>query len=456
MIDAIHVLFWVSVNILVGHSILFFIDQKKILTTIEKIGLSFLLGIGTVSLEMFVLGLAGFRFGIGVILLPWVMLAAYNGIFLKYSPDDIKNIKVPQPSSAGEKALFSIISFQVLYVFFRALIRPIESYDSVAIHSLKGKILYLAGTVPNNFFAIIGGHFHGAHADYPLMLPLAETSFYVFLNSFNDLLVKWIFPLSLLAFVFVFYSFMKKVHKARLPALLFTFLLVSIAHFANYATIASPDLYMGMYFCIALVYLYFWFNEPGKKVYLTVSFLFSLLSLWTKNEGLLLVGINVLLLIVYAVRNRQEIPRAVLYIIDISVAAFVWMSYKSMHGLVNENFSFAMVNWKNLVSGLYKIPIIFYEYQKHLFGFKKWNIIWVIMLFFFIFRGRESFSHNISYVTSAIILFFLAYTVVYLFSVVEIRFFLRTTASRFLLHILPVTVFWIAYRSRKLIREIAE
>ena len=66
---------------------------------------------------------------------------------------------------------------------------------------------------------------------------------------------------------------------------------------------------------------------------------------------------------------------------------------------------------------------------------------------------KHVFSKNIRYVTIAIILFGLGYFLMYIFSIVEIRFFVSKTASRFLLHILPVTMFWIALAVNK--RELA-
>ncbi|MDD5136000.1 MAG: hypothetical protein PHN63_01475, partial [Candidatus Omnitrophica bacterium] len=39
--------------------------------------------------------------------------------------------------------LWAGIILEVFYAFFRALIRPIESYDAVAIYAIKSKIFYL-------------------------------------------------------------------------------------------------------------------------------------------------------------------------------------------------------------------------------------------------------------------------------------------------------------------------
>jgi hypothetical protein len=91
-----------------------------------------------------------------------------------------------------------VISFEVLYVFFRTLIKPMESYDSIAIYALKSKIFYLEKIIPPDFFRNFASFV--PHIEYPLLIPLAEAGLYTFLGSLNDLLVKMIFPLYYAAF----------------------------------------------------------------------------------------------------------------------------------------------------------------------------------------------------------------------------------------------------------------
>ena len=70
----------------------------------------------------------------------------------------------------------------------------------------KAKIIYLAGGINKSFFTDIAANFQGAHADYPLLIPLSEAWVYTFLGSFNDILAKAIFPCFYLSFIFVFYA----------------------------------------------------------------------------------------------------------------------------------------------------------------------------------------------------------------------------------------------------------
>ncbi|NQT22637.1 MAG: hypothetical protein HQ579_04265 [Candidatus Omnitrophica bacterium] len=448
MKNVIMILSWFLVTAFVGFNILAVLDKKKAIGNLECAGLSFLIGLGAISIEMFLIGAIGLKFRLSFILLPWIALFFFNlvfsrGCFTRKSNFSIKRL------SLFEQAIVGLLSFEVCYTFFRALIKPIEAYDSVSIYALKSKILYMAHTIPKDFFTEVLKPFHGVHPDYPLLVSMSEVWFYAFIGSVNDFLVKSIFPVSFLCFLVAFYFILKRFVKKRITALLFTFVLASIAQFNAYATIGVADLLLGVNFSLGLFYLCLWIKDKEKSAYLYISAMFSMLAVWTKNEGMILALIILFVLFLDTVIRRSYCDKGKLVLVSfyfVVVGAFIFgfISYKNSLGLVNENFNLSMINGENLLSGLRKIPLVLYEYQKQFFGFKKWNIVWVISLFLFISRFKESFKRDNLYATVPIILFFIGYTAVYMFSAVEIDFFLRKTTSRFFLHILPVLVFWIA------------
>ena len=159
--------------------------------------------------------------------------------------------------------------------------------------------------------------------------------------------------------------------------------------------------------------------------------------------------INIAVFLFYTLANitkseKRRLLPFLLYTGVLAYAILAWAGFKEGRSLVNENFNLAMVNLGNLKAGLGKIPAILYEYQKQFFGFKKWNIVWILCVLVFLTGFKSAFSKNIKYVTAALLLFAAGYSAVYIFSAVDIKFFLHSTGSRFLLHILPVAVFWMA------------
>ncbi|MFH1593064.1 MAG: hypothetical protein ABID09_00015 [Candidatus Omnitrophota bacterium] len=433
----------------------------------ETIGLSYIFGIGVISAQMFIMSLFGAGFTRLNILSPWIAIVTINLIMVlrsrslrsfeggaclqKQTP--LCRFRLP---ARGEIALICLITLQVLYNFFRALVRPIESYDAVAIYGLKSKMIYLAGGLGADFFQSLVSNFRGAHPDYPLLIPLAQSWFYTFLGRFDDILVKAIFPLFYLSCVFLIYGAIRRVSANRILALISVYALASIKQFSDYSTIGYADLALGIYFAVSLIYLYMWFLSSDNTQFLRISLVGSVACLWVKNEGALLVLIILLTLISFTVVNiyhvlflrkrkkRVSLKPVVIYMLVCILCMLGWAGFKSGLGLINENFNLSMINSTDFIRGLPKIPLILYEYQKQIFGFKKWNIIWVLFFLLALVRPRTIFRGNIKYLTFAFILFALGYTSMYMFSAVDIGFFLQTSASRFPLHILPSVIFWMA------------
>ncbi|MBN1354205.1 MAG: hypothetical protein JW994_06025 [Candidatus Omnitrophica bacterium] len=448
----------IFVTVLAGWIVLYLITGREIFAEIpfaERISLAYLFGIGAITFEMFLLSFFNIGYMRSNILIPWVfpvalasarMLRRGNRGKEDTSPRALSRYRRQEAMRGPDILLAILIAMQVFYNFFRAIIKPIESYDAVAIYGLKAKIIYLAGGISGNFFQNLSGFFQGSHPDYPLFVPLSETWIYTFLGRFDDMFVKILFPLLYLAFLTVFYSVLKRITGTRRLALLFTFILATIKQFSDYATIGLSDLPLGIYFALGIMYIYLWMSEKEKTYFLKISALSLALCTWTKNEGVLLAFFGLVALLAYAVRNKPDVNTRSIFIYAAFVLAFIaaWRMFIFKQGIVNENFNVSMLGSGNFMSGLGKLPLIAYEFQKHIFGFKKWNIFWVLLLLVFFNGLRYAFSGNTKYITYILIMFLFGYTLVYMFSAVEIDFFLRKTWSRFLLHILPLAVFWTA------------
>ncbi len=454
-----HILLCVFATVFVGRIIIYILtpcERDFEFSRLETIGLSYLFGIGAISLEMFIMGFLGIQYTPFNILIVWFLIASIATLTKRKKRVYEKRLSFLRLNMA-EYLLIFLISFQSLYNFFRALIKPVESYDAVGIYGLKAKMLFLAGGISGNFFKELAAFFHGAHPDYPLLIPLSQTWVYTFLGRFDDLAVKVIFPLFYISFLLVFYGALKRITKNRILALLFTFLLASVKQFSDYSTIAVADMELGIYFAVSIFYFYHWIlgrYKKGSEFYLSISLLGLLLALWTKNEGMLLSLITLCILIIYVFlqdlklkgqnASLKKIAQPIMYVLITSLFMLGWVVFKRRHGLINENFNLSMVNIENFFDGFSKIPAIIYEYQKQFFGFKKWNIVWILFAVIFIKEFKYIFSGNIKYISFSFVLFCAGYVLMYIFSAVEINFFVRFTGSRFLLHILPLVLFWMA------------
>ena len=443
----------IFITTFMGWNVFFLLTNKSPLgefSIAETIGFSYFLGFGTVTIEMFIIGMLGFEFTKFNIIVPWIPIILLNAfLFWKKNRKIYIEPKKAKRYTYWELILLALVSLQTVYNLLRALLKPIESYDSVAIYALKAKMLYLDHGISGEFFSNVAQWFHGAHPDYPLFIPLSETWVYTFLNGFNDIIVKLIFPLFYLSFIFIFYSILNKATKNRKLAIIFTFLLATVKQFSDYSTIGVCDMELGMFFFIAIACFYLWTKDRNKSYFLNLSLAATALCVWTKNEGMLLALIAAVIVIAYMILylkildNRSKI-RLLLYCAITFIFILLWTFFKKYHNLVNDNFTMSMMSPTLFLINIKKIPVILYEYQKQFFGIKKWNIIWILWIIIWIRNFKESFRGTIGLLTASFLLFSIGYSLVYIFSTVEINYFLTTTASRFLLHILPVTIFWMA------------
>jgi len=421
----------------------------------EKIALFYCVGLGLLTMEMAVLSLAGIRFSI-VSLLVCIFIIMFVACMLGRS----RRLNVSygkaaaNPFSILEKFFAGAITFEVLYAFFRTFIMPMEGYDAIAIYALKAKIFYLAGTIPYNFFSAFKDVV--PHIEYPLLIPLAEASFYTFLGSLNDLIVKVIFPLYYVSLLAVFYSILKRFLN-RKESLLFTFLLATIPQVTDFATNGYTDLPFAFYCSSAIFYLYLWAREKHSP-FIILSFVLSALAMWTKAEGLLFALINAAVVIICMAKEKSLRQIGVIYAAISLFAVIAYLFLLKAAGLaVNSDFAGEHLPLiSKIMTGFGRIPDILNEYQIQFFGPKRWNIVWMLFIAGFILRFKRIFLKELFPLTVAILLVLSGYTVVYMLSSARQGFgwHLSTSGSRLFLHFVPIVVFWLALLFKELKLEI--
>jgi hypothetical protein len=158
--------FWLIFTLAAGYGVLRLLFPKNWpFFFAEGLALFFGTGIAAVSIQLALLSFFGIKFSVFSITVWWVpIIAASTLVGVKNYKKEIACLAAMPLASAAlrprndskslsllEKFFIGTISFEVLYVFFRTLIQPMESYDSIAIYALKSKIFYLAKMIPHDF-----------------------------------------------------------------------------------------------------------------------------------------------------------------------------------------------------------------------------------------------------------------------------------------------------------------
>jgi hypothetical protein len=400
---------------------------------------------------MLVFHMLGLRFSVDALLVPWLGLVAVNSIICfaqggRLSQDARELGLAPNPGPAPVDVLLGCgIAFEVLYAAFRALIKPIESYDAVAIYAIRSKIFYLAKSIPADYFPSIARLF--PHADYPLNIQLSETFMYMSMDCLNDALVKIIFPLFFAATLCVLYFALRR-SAGRTYALVFTFILASIPHYNNYATNAYLEVPLAFYIFVGGVFLVRWIEDSSAGA-MALSAVSVALAGWTKNEGLMYCAIFAALAfasVVFRFRrvSMKDIFCAFAYSGIILCVTLPWAAVKAKWGIANEEIALANLNPANLARQLPKLGAVFYELQKQLFGPKKWNIFWPAFMIALALRAKRLLRPPQAYLAAMIALALAGYALMYMISYVDVSFFASKTWARFLLDFLPLAVYLLA------------
>ncbi|MBN2453513.1 MAG: glycosyltransferase family 39 protein [Candidatus Omnitrophica bacterium] len=428
----------------------------------ETVFISYGIGIGFISLEMLLFYIAGWKFSIPALLLPWTAVVAaglviarkpLRSYWLTKQSQKIDCFGLRPRNDVIAISFLSVflkfgIALEVAYAFFRALIRPIEAYDAVAIYAIKSKIFFLAKAIPETYFPSL---VHGfPHPDYPLNIPLAETFIYMAMGSMNDQLVKIIFPLFFVGILVALYFAIRR-FASRAYALLFTFIIATIPQFNAYATNAYQELPLAFYCFTGSVFLFRWLERRDDFRYLALSAVMAALSAWTKNEGAMYCVINASIVLWASLTARvrkggsnKPVYAAALYAFIIVLIILPWAFIKRKYGIINDEINLANLNPLYMVRQLHKLGPILYELQKQLFGPKKWLILWPAVIAVAALKYKELFKGVTGYITASLVLAFCGYIVFYMISYVDVVFFASKTWSRFLLHLLPLTILWLA------------
>lgn len=456
MLEALYLITVVIVTTLIGYSILKTVLHLERRPLPDELAISYGIGMGAVALEFLFFWLIKVRPTIINMILPWIIIFTAF-FFVKRVP--VTN--VPLHHSQGkhspfEKFLVCGITLEVFLSFFRALIRPIESYDSVAIYAVRAKVFHEAGAIPPDFFSKITKIF--PNSGHPLMIPLNEAWIYKFLGSFNDLLVKAIFPLYFVALLIVFYFALRDFFD-RKRSLLFTFLLATIPQFNRFSSVGYADFVLTFYFTAGFVYLFRWMKKENIG-YLIVSAILFGFACWTKMEGWALFIAVVLILFIFLLLNprryiKAPIKAGVFFLIVILIG-LPWILLVDAMGLENEAFQFKTLDVDRFISSfsnLDRCPRIVYEFQKQFFGPKKWNIIWIIFLALFVLNFRDIFRRDMKYITMLLVLIMCGYAYFYLLMPLKpgepINIYISTNLSRLFIHFTPLCVYWLASLCRE-------
>lgn len=243
------------------------------------LSLSFGLGATAISVQMFLLDLAGADWSLPAVLGVWAAFLGWS--FWRFG------LLLPRPARpaglnfAQGAAWLVIAAPAVVWLPYERLM-PLTGWDAWAIWLLKAKAFYTDGSIGPLLER--GGEFV-SQPGYPLLVPLYTTFLYVLNGGVVDQAAKVFSPCFYLATLGVFHHFARqRLDYSR--ALVLTAMLASVPMLghAAFESAGYADVTLAFYFLAAAGFLEQWFHQGGASL-LAAASIAATAAAWTKNEG---------------------------------------------------------------------------------------------------------------------------------------------------------------------------
>jgi len=446
MIDYIKLIFAVAFPVFLGYVFLCAVAPKKeVISPLEKLALSFLIGAGILTLEMFLLGAFKIKLDlVNIISASLAIIAIPAFVALRAGSISFNlrmNLKI-ESFKLQELLILAMILVRALFVIYEDLLKPVIGCDAFANWSLRAKVFFFESGLSldpgSNYFA------GGGHAFYPINMPLMETWVLNVLGYWNDALFKIIFALFFLSLLMVFYCSIRR-SSSRFISLFSTYLLSTLPLLVYHSTIEYADLLLCVYFTASVLFLlnYFESNDP---VHLYISAVLAGIGTWTKSEGMPLLLINLLVIYIFYLRSANR-PKT--YIINMVNYFLVAMIFKVPWSIFNLAYHIPKNVWQKIeytkaFENLYRIPVIIEYFYKRMLFFGNWNIAWFVFMIVLILSLKKLGKVKHFYSLMFIFLVMSAFAFLYYITPSYAWLLDGTTVNRNTLIVMPLVIFFIS------------
>jgi hypothetical protein len=299
----------------------------------ETAALSYGLGVGLVTFEMLLFGMAGIRFSLVRLLVPWVL--AWLLLFAARLAGRLPGpTRVPPQTKERTRTSLAcallVAGFASLFalLLYRSTFRPVDLWDAVAYWDLKARAFFTdGGIVP----FVTDRYYDWAHLDYPQLVPLAGTLVYLCIGAPHE--AVQVVPVGFFAALLIqFHGVLRREAAGRLAALVLTAGLALMPNVLFWAYNFGAEAALA-YFAFTTAAFFYLFLRTGLWPLFLISALSGAFLTQTKIEGPFLLIPAVVVLVTTAIRSRWA-PRPrrllLLFIGVVGVVALPWFVFQKL------------------------------------------------------------------------------------------------------------------------------
>ena len=268
---------------------------------------AFLAGESILTLMLFLLNLAGVPVtvmtGIIILLILRIVSAKFANGNLKIQAIDKEVSKIdnePQKSSDARRnfprfAAYAFIILFFLLIFILSMTKSVSSLPGIGIWGYKARVIAETQNIPASLFKDQSELF--SHHSYPLGFPLMLAWSHLWMDGFDDYMIKLIPPILGLMIYLLLFSICEVRGFSRSTALILPLLLCANKIFRGLSTSLYADNILLIYLMAGFYLLVLYFEERHWKL-LIAGFLFLGAATWIKNEGLIYFSLTAAFVII--------------------------------------------------------------------------------------------------------------------------------------------------------------
>jgi hypothetical protein len=401
---------------------------------LEIAALSACIGPGIMGIALIFLSMLGLRPSVPEIFSITACGAVAGGIIAwKRKPSARLNLE-PQATSPLWLIVCTLaIAYGVFSVAYDALVIPVSEWDAFAIWQLKAEVLAVHPLIPRpQYFYDVSLSY--SHLRYPLLVPMASAGMHAMTGRLDDLgkAISLLWYGGMLSAVF---ALVRRLNGAT-AALTATALLACSMPMCRYAGSGTAEVALAAFYTGSIVCVVGW-QQSQEWGYVVLTALFSALMAWTKNEGLALGLINVLVIAAMGKNRRKALAAAALVVGIVAVIYLPWIFYIQGLPRTDEDYA-ARLNLHQLIANAGKILPAMIGLGVELVDIRRWGLFWEIALALMVLQWKRLREPAAGVMGAMLLLHLLAYipplVVAKNWNLSDL---LYTTSDRLILHVAP-------------------
>lgn len=361
----------------------------------------------------------------------------------------------------------SIIAVIVIIVSFNLLARPMHQFDARAIWGMKAKILFHERTIFSE--AVVNASSNHPHPRYPLLLPIAESWVFESMGQADDRVVRLLFLWFFIGLILCTYELQQRFAGKMAAIWCVCALLVTPFLYGSLteggASSGYADVTASFYITTSALAMILWIKE-GRTAFALVGAILAACVALTKNEGLVFAASLFLTTAAFSLagKGKRELRNSgksklaawlsgnsatlyclALYILIVATMLLPWFYVRSgLPKFLDENYA-QYLSYRDIASGLHRLPQILKTFAAELLNFKHWGVIWILIVVSLGGIGR-TWRREAYFILTLIVLQLASYLAVFIITPNELAGQLSSALSRLFLHILPLGITLVSFQ----------